>query len=403
MRARYGLVFLSVVVAVTCGEVASAAEELTREWQTLVPFVGSRSGAVQKVPGLTALTFSGPGQNDPFVLGDFAVTGDWTSSSVGLTPAAGLSAAIELFRGEHFELDGVMTHTGFGGWFLLVGWNAEERSGYCISNFTTRMLRSPWHLTEIRGGVPVPRRTTEFRSLDWKREQPFRLTVSGQRAGLRIGQFAAFEKQRLANYQPGSIILGTYKNAYGPKPLILQSARVRAIDPPTAEELLSPAERMARAAVPVPEEFRRLDTSRVWVFNGEAEYEAMVSPRDPGRFRLISVSVASRKGFRYSTWLEKFEKEPLVLADGTTAWRCQMRFSNWSATLPCLARVDDENRMRLAVRTWDPLLGVPDHSSLTALEGDGIVTLVGKRADRDVQQALAAPNSASYLEPLNIR
>jgi hypothetical protein len=403
MRDRFGLVFLSVVVAVTCAEVASAAEELTGEWQTLVPLVSSRSGSVQKVPGLTALAFSGPGRNDPFVLGDFAVTGDLTSSAVGLTPAAGLSAAIELFRGEHFELDGVMTHTGFGGWFLLVGWNAEERSGYCISNFTTRMLRSPWHLTEIRGGVPVPRRTMEFRSLDWKREQPFRLIVSGQRAAIQIGQYTAFENQRLANHRSGAVILGTYKTAYGPKSLVLQSARVRAVAPPTAEELLSPSERLARSITPVPEEFRRLDTSRVWAFNGDAEYEAMVSPRDPGRFRLISVSVTSRKGFRYSTWLEKFEKDPLVLADGTTAWRCQMRFSNWSAALPCLARVDDENRIRLAVRTWDPLLGGAPDLSLTALEGDGIVTLVGKRTDRDVRQALEAPTSASYVEQLNIR
>lgn len=388
-----------------------ADEPLTSEWRTIVPRTGS--GATdRRIPGLSDLTFAGPMPNDPFVLGDFAASErDWINSTAGIAPPSGENAAIQLFRGSDFELEGTMTHTGFGGWFLLVGWKetgsdtegAAGGSGYCISNFTTRSLRSPWLLTEIRDGAAVPHRTAEYRSLDWQREQPFRLTVAAQRATLTVGRETALRSQRLPHYEGGGVILGAYRTAYGPKAIVLNSARVRtapvsdpAAAPPQTFPLVRPPSQTAAAAV--PDEFTRLDTSRVWKFNGRADYELLWNPRDPGRLRLISIHSATAKGFRHSAWLEQFDRARPLIVDGQPAWRCLIRFSHWSVTLPCLAQVTGDNQLRLAVREWDAQAGSFPKTAPEGFTDEGVLTFLGERTERDPGSALLTPNPLRPIE-----
>jgi len=404
--------FLAVLSLVSFlrAEEALAEDPLTIDWRTVVPLAGE-GAAARRFSGLSDLAFTGPKVNDPFVLGEFSAGGEWKNSAAGVAPLPGQNAAIELFRGEDFEFEGTMTHTGFGGWFLLIGWNEGEEakadgakangantdrakanrgSGYCISNFTTRTLRSPWSLTEIRDGAAVPHRTAEYRSLDWKREQPFKLTVSDQRVTLTIGKETAFQRQRLAHYDGGSVILGAYRTAYGPKEFVLNSARVRAAE--KASVIEAPRQVPVNSITPVPEEFSRLDGSRVWRFNGQADYEVVWIAKDPGRLRLVSIQAGNAKGFRYSTWFDQFERDPVRLADGSRAWRCVMRFSNWSAVIPCLVQMQETGRLRLAIREWDPLEERAPKTAPAAFEGEGIITLVGERTEWDVRSALAAPN-----------
>lgn len=384
-----------------------AEEPLTPEWRTVVPWTGEHAAA-RRIPGLPGLTFTGPKPNDPFLLGEYSVSdGDWTNSPAGIAPPAGENAAIELFRGGDFELEGTMTHTGFGGWFLLIGWKesggqgSPGGSGYCISNVTTRALGSPWSLTEIQGGAAVPRRTAEYRSLDWKREQPFRLTVAAQRVTLTVGKETALRAQRLANYDGGQVILGTYRTGYGPKPLVLNSARVRT--PPAPAETEPSSKLPLQMAATVPEEFRRLDSSRVWQFHGRADYELLMSPRDPGRLRLVSIHSATAKGFRHSTWLEQFDRAHPLVVDGKPAWRCVMRFSHWSVALPCLAQVTDDNRFRLAVREWDADAENFPKTAPEGFTGEGVLTFTGERTEQDPRSALAAPNPLRMIEASQLR
>lgn len=185
-----------------------------------------------KVTPLDDLQFTGPRPSHPFVLGNYASDGKWGIVNGYLRMVEGKNAALQLAWAEDFELDGIMEHSGFGGWFMLLGWN--DGRGYALSNVNMKESGSPWFLSEFRGGKAIDDRTKEFEKFDWKGEQPFRLEVKQQALTLEIGKFHVFNKEPLPGYTAGTVVLGVYDTRYGPKPLAVKSLRIRKLDPAAA-------------------------------------------------------------------------------------------------------------------------------------------------------------------------
>ncbi|MCA9079880.1 MAG: hypothetical protein KDA51_07665 [Planctomycetales bacterium] len=207
------------------------APELTAKWLILhQPQRASRNiqplTTKHLVVQLDAFQLTGPAPGHPHVLGEFVADGHWGIVQGAIQRTGGKNAVLELARANQFELQGRMEQAGQGGWFLLVGW--ADGHGYCLSN-AVQKTSSPWFLTEFRGGKALANQHTEFPGFDWNGSQPLRLQVEKGELTLQVGQQFVFEKQKLANYQAGAIILGTYDCKYGPRPLRLQTLRGREI------------------------------------------------------------------------------------------------------------------------------------------------------------------------------
>lgn len=182
--------------------------------------------ATAKVTQLPDLNFTGPMPGHPFVLGNFDTDGEWGLSNGYLLPVSGKNSAIQLGWADQFELEGVIEHAQFGGWFMIVGWNSGH--GYSISNVKFKTSGSPWFVSEMRGGKSIDDTTIEFDHFNWKGPQPFQLAVKNNQLSLTVGRTSVFSTP-LENYKPGTIVLGVYDTEYGPKPLRVQSLRVREI------------------------------------------------------------------------------------------------------------------------------------------------------------------------------
>ena len=95
-----------------------------------------------KVMSLKDLIFAGPKPGHPFVLGNFDADGEWGLSNGYLLPTSGKNSAIQICWADQFEIEGIIEHAQFGGWFMLVGWDAGH--GYSISNVKFKTSGSPW-------------------------------------------------------------------------------------------------------------------------------------------------------------------------------------------------------------------------------------------------------------------
>lgn len=192
--------------------------------------------ASSKLKSLAELQFTGPYPAHPYYLGNYAADGKWGLVNGYIQRLDGNEAALQLFWGEDFELEGIIEQKEFGGFFLLLGWDQEH--GYAISNITYKVSGSPWHVSELRGGKAVEGKSIEYDHLKWDGEQPFRLAVKDKRVTLKIGRFD-FLDAPLENYKPGQVILGVYKTEYGCKPVRIKSLRVRSttanVEKPEAE------------------------------------------------------------------------------------------------------------------------------------------------------------------------
>lgn len=180
-----------------------------------------------KLVSIEELQFIGPQPGHAFVLGQFAVDGRFGLINGGLQLMEGKNAAVQLAWADQFELEGVMEQAETGGWFLLLGW--DQGRGYSICNVTLRDSGSPWFVSEYRGNQSISGRTQEFQKFEWRREQPFKVTVRDNELTVEVGRFKVIEEYSLDGYSPGSIILGVYDARYGPKPIRVRSLRIRAI------------------------------------------------------------------------------------------------------------------------------------------------------------------------------
>jgi len=208
---------------------------LSNKWIVLVNPVAKirgrrplpEKGLIQNFPDLR---FTGPRPGHPFVLGDFADDGDFGLVDGALQIVTGSSAAVQLPEAGDFELEGIMEHTDFGGWFMAVGWG--DGRGYVLSNATLRESGSPWFLSELRGGAAIPDGTEDLEHFEWLRTQPFRLVVSNKELTLEVGKKTVADHIAMTNYEPGRVLLGVYDTRYGPKKLRVHSLRMRSLVEP---------------------------------------------------------------------------------------------------------------------------------------------------------------------------
>lgn len=180
------------------------------------------------VISLEELQFTGPEPSHQFILGNFAVDGEFGLMAGYVQLIKGRNAAMQLAWADQFELQGTMAQTGLGGWFLLIGW--DQGRGHSVFNFTTKESGSPWFISEFRGHRAIDGRTVKLSPLEWKREQPFQVVLRDDELSITVGKFKVIEDYPLENYSPGNIVLGVYDTAYGPRPLRIKELRIRALD-----------------------------------------------------------------------------------------------------------------------------------------------------------------------------
>lgn len=204
-----------------------------KKW-TVLHLRNARSRGVQplspkaKVRSVTELTFTGPKPGHPFVLGNFDADGEWGLSNGYLQRSSGKNAALELCWADQFEMEGIIEHAQYGGWFLLLGW--DEGHGYSLSNVNFKTSGSPWFLGEMRGEKTIEESVIEFDHYNWKGSQPFKLSVKENVLNFVVGRTNVISTP-LENYKQGHLVLGVYDTEYGPKPMRIQSLRVRSLSP----------------------------------------------------------------------------------------------------------------------------------------------------------------------------
>jgi hypothetical protein len=191
--------------------------ELSNKWVVLVnPAARIRGQRPLPEKGLVQnfgeLKFTGPRPGHPFVLGDFIDDGDFALIDGILQPARGTNCVVQFPEADEFELEGIMEHIDFGGWFMAFGWG--DGRGYVLSNVTMRESGSPWFLTELRGGSAIPDGTED----------------------LEVGRRAVIDHLSISNYEKGRVLLGVYDTRYGPKKLKVHSLRMRALTQPEEDK-----------------------------------------------------------------------------------------------------------------------------------------------------------------------
>ncbi|MBX3443813.1 MAG: hypothetical protein KF774_15500 [Planctomyces sp.] len=207
--------------------------QLTSKW-TVLHAPNQRVAGRRPLPpkatlqNLDDLTFTGPQPGHPFVIGNFADDGDFGLVDGGIQLTSGANAALQLPSADQFELEGIMEQVDFGGWFFLVGW-ADGR-GFLVSNPTMKESGSPWIVCELRGGVAIADTVEDLPDFEWRRSQPFRIQVQDDALTLEVGKVKVIDGRALANYSSGRVLLGVYDTRYGPKPIRIQSLRMRALE-----------------------------------------------------------------------------------------------------------------------------------------------------------------------------
>lgn len=230
------------------GAVLAADDEgaLTTDWKILLrPQRGTATprdlppaGAIQP---LADFQFTGPMPAHPFVLGNFAADGKFGMVSGGIQRIAGTSAAMRLVeQADQFELEGRIHVKDLGGWFMLIGWNEELGNGYAIHNVAMKESGSPWFITEMRGRKAVEDTNQQIKQFEWNRPQDVKVSVKEGKLTFQLGPSKVLDGEPLMNYQPGQIIFGVYDTKYGPRPVRIESLRIRAVEaaaPPAAVEM----------------------------------------------------------------------------------------------------------------------------------------------------------------------
>jgi hypothetical protein len=220
------------------GTVLAADEEpLTTTWKILLrPQRGTATprdlppaGAIQP---LADFQFTGPMPAHPFVLGNFVADGKFGMVSGGIQRIDGTSAAMRLVeQADQFELEGQIHVKDLGGWFMLIGWNDETGNGYAIHNVAMKESGSPWFITELRGRKAVEGTNQQIKQFEWNRPQEVKISVKEGKLTFQLGAAKVLDGEPLMNYQPGQIIFGVYDTKYGPRPVRIESLRIRAVEP----------------------------------------------------------------------------------------------------------------------------------------------------------------------------
>jgi hypothetical protein len=191
---------------------------------------------------LPDLQFTGPGPAHPFVLGNYVADGKWCLVQGGVQLLEGHSAAMKLAdNAESFEVEGRIAMKDYGGWFLLLGWNEETGNGYVVYNCMLKESGSPWFIAEMRGREAVEGTNQELKNIEWSRTQDVRFGVKDSKLHFQLGRLKVFDGEALPNYKPGQVIFGVYDTRYGPRPVRIESLRIRAVEAAAPESGNLPA------------------------------------------------------------------------------------------------------------------------------------------------------------------
>lgn len=215
------------------GGKSAAPEKLDTKWHILVNparRVLGRRDLPKEGPlvNVRNLELTGPAPGHPFVLGQYADDGKWGYVDGSVVLVEGRNASLKLGHAENFELEGILELGNEGGWFILLGW--DEGRGYSIINIGFRESPSPWFITEYRGGAAIADAHQQVAKFAWQKDQPMRLTVKDRELNFQVGKVEVLKQQTLANYSAGDIILGVYDTKYGPRPVQIQSLRIRNLE-----------------------------------------------------------------------------------------------------------------------------------------------------------------------------
>ena len=214
-------------------EADNPEQKLDTSWHVLVK-PARRARGRRDLPkngpleNLKQLQLTGPEPGHPFVLGHYADDGKWGYVDGSVVLVEGSNAALKLGRAENFELEGIIEMGNEGGWFLLIGW--DEGRGYSIINIGFRESPSPWFITEYRGAAAISDAHQQVAKYAWRKDQVLHMTVKDQELNLKVGKITVLNQQTLPNYTAGDIILGVYDTRYGPRPIRIQSLRIRNLE-----------------------------------------------------------------------------------------------------------------------------------------------------------------------------
>lgn len=230
-----------LAMAATCSAAAGAdPAPLSGRWTNLFrptrvtpqPLPLPPAGTIQP---LAELQFTGPRPAHPFVLGNFAADGRFGLVGGGIERVEGRNAAIRLCPlADQFELEGRIAMKDYGGWFLLVGWDEELGNGYAVHNCTMKESGSPWFITEMRGRTAVDETTQELKQHEWRLMQEAKVRIQDNKLSVQLGAAKVLDQELLPNYRPGAVIFGVYDTRYGPRPVRVESLRIRGLEPAEA-------------------------------------------------------------------------------------------------------------------------------------------------------------------------
>jgi len=190
--------------------------------------------ALQKSSPLKAMEdfrITGPHPSHAFLLGNFASNAEWGIVDGYVQMTSGDDGALQLGWADQFELEGIAEHAGYGSWFMLLGW--DEGAGHAFYNCNLKDSGSPWFTCRFEESKAVKDSSQEYPKQEWRKSQPFKLTIQNNKLSLMVGRFPVFDEIELEGYQPGRIVFGIHDTRYGTKPIRIQSLRIRAL--PAAE------------------------------------------------------------------------------------------------------------------------------------------------------------------------
>ncbi len=173
---------------------------------------------------LESFELTGAYPKDSNLLNQVFSDGEWGIREGALQQISGRCAVLKLATTDHFELEMGANAEGFGGWFLLMGY--DQGHGYGIYNVNLKTSGSPWRISEFRGEKGIADTDREFIRYACRGNEAFKLRVINRQLTLQINRRTLLEED-LPAYSKGDLILGTYDTQYGPKPLKIYGMRIR--------------------------------------------------------------------------------------------------------------------------------------------------------------------------------
>lgn len=235
---RLLIVLLFLPVAISLADEPEKAKKkdvkLTKRWTPLFLVQGDQHPA-QPIPAEFLVenvekgySFTGPVPGDQHRLGNYKVDGSFILKEGYLRRELGNSALLRLPEADQFDLEGLMHATGAGGWLILLGWNEEKKSGYCIYNTTLRVSGSKWFICEIKDGKAVPDSDKFLLDRQADGVGALRMRVLKNQLSLQVADDFILLDHALPNYNPGRVMMGTYSPGYGAKNINFKSLRMKA-------------------------------------------------------------------------------------------------------------------------------------------------------------------------------